>query len=196
MRNRTGRRAHSDQSLPRTRYEGVRGPKRRGASPRMSHLPRRLRRSSARPLDRLTQREGAYPSWTAIGRAGLDPSGRSGSGMDPPGFSARNAGKSQKLTRLSPEHPSEWKASEGVLGQLDPNHLLRSHIAATPTSTRVRGCRPAAPSAAAPASSTPPACRRAPSCASWSVPCARSPAGVASPGAASARAPPASPAPA
>ena len=76
-----------------------------------SRLPNRHRGSSARPLDRLTQREGAYPLWNAVGRAGLDPSGNSGSGMDPPGFSARNAGKSQKLRQLSPRRRPDGKGS-------------------------------------------------------------------------------------
>ena len=56
--------------------------------------------------------------------------------------------KSQKLRQLSPEHPTEWKASEGGLGHLDPNHLPRcgnaANTAATPyfrQSHRVRTVR-------------------------------------------------------
>ena len=116
MRNRSRRRAHSDQSLPRTRYGGVRVPKRRGASPRMSHLPRRLRRSSARPLDRLTQRESAYPSWTAIGRAGLDPSGRSGSGMDPPGFWGGKRWKKPETDSIITRTSERMEGFRGGLG--------------------------------------------------------------------------------
>ena len=117
VKNRAGRREHSDQ-------RGVREPSTECASPRVSRFPNWHRRSSARLLDRLTQREGAYPSWNAVGRAGLDPSGRSGSGMDPPGFSARNAVKSQKLSQLSPEQPSEWKASDGEISPLRTNCTL------------------------------------------------------------------------
>ena len=57
-----------------------------------------------------------------------------------PGFGGRESSrflgtkrwKSQKLPQLSPEQPSEWKAPEGVLGQLDPDHSRRfsSHSAA------------------------------------------------------------------
>ena len=97
----------------------------------VSRLPNRHRRSSARPLDRLTQREGAYPSWNAVGRAGLDPSGRSGSGMDPPGFSAGNAGKSQKLRQLSPDRTGEWKAPDDEIGPPCPDRLLRCDHDAT-----------------------------------------------------------------
>ena len=51
-----------------------------------------------------------------------------------PGFGGRESSrflgtkrwKSQKLRQLSPERTSEWKGSGRVLGQLDPNHLLRS----------------------------------------------------------------------
>ena len=107
------------------------GPKRRGASPWVSRLPNRHRGSSARPLDRLTHREGAYPSWNAVGRAGLDPSGRSGSGMDPPGFSAGNAGKSQKLRQLSPQRPGECNAWGGEIAPLSPHCLLRCDNDAT-----------------------------------------------------------------
>ena len=60
-----------------------------------------------------------------------------------PGFGGRESSrflgtkrwKSQKLRQLSPERTSEWKGSGRVLGQLDPNHLLRSqHRPTTPTS--------------------------------------------------------------
>ena len=59
------------------------------ASANVSRIPRRSQRSGARPLDRLTQREGACPTgdthreseaqslrsdpWAAVRRAGLDP---------------------------------------------------------------------------------------------------------------------------
>ena len=152
MGKESGRRAHSEQ--------GVRGPKRRGALPWMSRLTNRHRGSGARPLDRLTQREGAYPPWNAVGRAGLDPSGRSGSGMDPPGFSAGNAGKSQKLRQLSPGQPAGWKAPDGAIGPLRSNRLLRPDkcdgTCTAPSSAICRRSAPgAATSAAAPGSAPP-----------------------------------------
>ena len=109
----------------------------RDASTGVTRLPNRHRGSSARPLDRLTHREGAYPSGNAVGRAGLDPSGGSGSGMDPPGFSARNAGKSRKLRQLSPERPSEWKAPDEEISHMRPDRLLRCDHDATGTGRRL-----------------------------------------------------------
>ncbi len=70
--------------------------------------------------------------WAAVRRA------KAQSYAAGPGFGGRESSrflgtkrwKSQKLHQLSPEHPSEWKASEGVLGHLDPNHLPRCGNAA------------------------------------------------------------------
>ena len=51
--------------------------------------------SSARPLHRITQPKGTCPSWETVRRAGLNPMRPDpGRGPDPPGFSARNPGKS------------------------------------------------------------------------------------------------------
>ena len=75
-----------------------------------------------------------FDPWAAVRRA------KARSYAAGPGFGGRESSrflgtkrwKSQKLRQLSPEHSTEWKASEGVLGHLDPNHLLRCHIAARP----------------------------------------------------------------
>ena len=46
---------------------------------------------------------------------------------------ARNTGKSQKVSRLSPERTSGWKARNALIGPLRPDRLqlLSSHVAVT-----------------------------------------------------------------
>ena len=109
----------------------------------VSRLPRRHRRSngstprpahaSGRRLSlRGDHRESEAQSfrsdpWAAVRRAKAR-SYATGPGFgdgNPPGFSARNAGKSQKLRKLSPGRTGKWKASEGVSGQPNVNHSHR-----------------------------------------------------------------------
>ena len=69
----------------------------------VSRLSRRVQESSARSIDRITQREGAYPCWADRSES----SARSyavvpGSGTDPPGFLGGKRWKSLKLNPVSP----------------------------------------------------------------------------------------------
>ena len=69
----------------------------------VSRLSRRVQESSARSIDRITQREGAYPCWADRSES----SARSyavvpGSGTDPPGFLGGKLWKSLKLNSVSP----------------------------------------------------------------------------------------------
>ena len=91
-----------------------------------------LRGATARPIDRLTQREGVCPSGETIGRARLNPfrsdpwaavrrakarsyaAGPGFGGREPSRFLGTKRWKSQKLRQLSPEQPSEWKAKNPV----------------------------------------------------------------------------------
>ena len=68
---------------------------------RASSLAHQLSGSRARPFDHLSQREAVVSSGTAVGRAGLNPFGRSGSGNRPQVSQAGNTGKARKR-RVSP----------------------------------------------------------------------------------------------
>ena len=122
--------AHSGQGPHRTRYGGVPTSEpvsgEQGSTPRPAHAAGR--RLSLRGDHRESEAQSFRSDpWAAVRRAGLDPMQPvpdSGDG-NPPGFSAGNAGKSQKLTRLSPERTSEGKASEGAIDPPHPNCLLQ-----------------------------------------------------------------------
>ena len=112
MGNRSERRLHSDQGSE------VRGTGRTSTS--VSRLLKRRSGSRDRPLDRITQREGAYPSWAYRSESGAR------SYADGPGqgwtlqvSGAGNAGKSLTVQPLLPHN----RANGRVWGLLRPDHF-------------------------------------------------------------------------
>ena len=113
VRNRPVCRAHSNQ--------GVRGAEARDAPTAANCVLRGgLRESKAQSF--------RSDPWAAVRRAKARSyaAGPGFRGREPSRFLGTKRWKSQKLRQLSPERTSEWKGSGRVLGQLDPNHLLRS----------------------------------------------------------------------
>ncbi len=90
------------QNAPRPRSPGVRGG---------------LGGASLDPLTASRCGKTVIPHWTAIGRAGLYPSGRSGSGMDPPGFYGRKRWQSRKLLGSVAERPPPMEGVSGLPAQ-------------------------------------------------------------------------------
>ena len=100
---------------------------------RVSEGPKRTRRSNrcecVPPGDHRESEAQSFRSdpWAAVRRARLDPMQPvpDSGGGESSRFLGTKRWKSQKLRQLSPEQRSDWKASEGVSGQLSAHHSLR-----------------------------------------------------------------------
>ena len=113
-------RAHSDQ--------GVRGAEARDAptaaklSHRGGHRESEAQSFRSEPLGGCSESEAqSYAAGPGFGR------------RESSRFLGTKRWKSQKLRQLSPEQPSEWKASDGEIGPLRPDcsHRFSAHFAAT-----------------------------------------------------------------
>ena len=126
---------HLAQSLPSTRYWGV--PTSEADFRRARLDPWTTSRCGKRVSLRGDHWESEAQSFRSDPLGGCSESearsyaaGPGFGGWEPSRFLGTKRWKSQKLRQLLPEHPTEWKASEGVLAQLDPDHLLRRGNAA------------------------------------------------------------------
>ena len=177
----TGRTPTKVSRLP-NRHRGS-----KGSTPRPAHATGR--RLSHRGGHRESEAQSLRSDpWAAVRRAKAR-SYAAGPGFgdgNPPGFSARNAGKARSCVNYPPNRPANGRLPAGF--RANPTRITRAELA--PFSPRLSSRRKPAPepslgptlatategpNAAALASPGTSAYRRGPSNASWSVPCARSP---------------------
>ena len=109
---------HEERAERRTHSaQGLRGRVQDATRPRSPGVRGGVGGASLNPSTASRCGKADVPHWIAVGRAGLYPSGRSGSGMDPPGFYGRKRWQSRKLLGSVAERPRPMEGVSGLPAQ-------------------------------------------------------------------------------